>query len=150
MEIKLVLDNALLDEYAEYYFDNHTKARMRAIDKPRHPSINEWMIMKRPQMNALKQKWKEFIIWWIEKLEYTDLKLDSFDIIFTVFFDTKRRVDPDNQDPKFILDGFTASGFIVDDSSNHLHSLTLRCDYDKEWPRTEILITVLDDKEECL
>ena len=150
MEIKLILDNELLDEYAEYYFDHHPRARTRSIIKPRHPSINEWMIMKRPEMNMVKQRWKEFAIWWIDKLGYTDMQLDSFEMIITVFFDSKRRVDSDNQVPKFLLDGFTASGFIVDDSSHHLHSLTLRCDYDKEWPRTEILVRDFDDKEELL
>ena len=147
-EIKLILDNELLDEYAEYYFDHHPRATTRAIIKPRHPSMNEWMIMKRQQMNATKQKWKEFAVWWIEKLGYTNLKLDSFEIIITVFFDSRRRVDPDNQVPKFLLDGFSTSGFIVDDSSHHLHSLTLRCDYDNEWPRTEVLVKVLDETEE--
>ena len=28
--------------------------------------MNQWMIMKRPMMNALKQKWKDFIKYIIE------------------------------------------------------------------------------------
>lgn len=147
-EIKLILDDELLDEYAEYYFSLHPKALYRSIKKPRYPSVNEWMIMKRPEMNALKQKWKDFGVWWMNKMGYNDMKLDNFEMIITVYFDTRRRVDPDNQIPKGLLDSFTSAGFIVDDSSKHLHSLTLRCDYDKEWPRTEILIKVLDKKEE--
>lgn len=72
------------------------------------------------------------------------MKLDSFDIIITVFFDTKRRHDVDNQVPKFILDSFTESGFIVDDDEKHLHSLTLKTGYDKENPRTEIEVIIYD------
>ena len=88
-------------------------------------------------MNALKQRWKDFCIWWINDLGYENLKLDDLNITITVFFNTKRRHDVDNQVPKFILDGFTESGFIVDDDEKHLHSLTIKTGYDKENPRTE-------------
>lgn len=55
-------------------------------------------------------------------------QLDDFDLIVTVFFNTKRRHDVDNQIPKFILDGLTEAGAIVDDDEKHLHSLTLKPD----------------------
>ena len=64
-------------------------------------------------------------------------QLDNFDVVMTVFFNTKRRVDCDNYSRKFILDGLTESGFIVDDDGKHLRSLTIKTDYDKEHPRTE-------------
>ena len=91
-------------------------------------------------MNALKQKWKDFGVWWLTILGYKDMKLDSFDIVETVYFNSKRRHDVDNQVPKFLLDSFTEAGFIVDDDEKHLHSLTLKTAYDKENPRTEIEI----------
>ena len=95
-------------------------------------------------MNALKQKWKLFGCWLIKSLRYNDMKLDNFDIIITVYFDTKRRHDVDNQVPKFLLDSFTESGFIVDDDEKHLHTLTLKTGYDKENPRTEIEVIIND------
>lgn len=140
--IKLVLDNNVLDLYNKYYFLLHPRAKKKPIEQPYHPSINTWCILPRIQMNALKQKWKDFICWWIKFLKYEDMKLDSFDITITVFFNTKRRHDVDNQVPKFILDGFSESGFIIDDDEKHLHSLTLKTDYDKENPRTEIELFV--------
>lgn len=97
-------------------------------------------------MNALKQQWKTFGIWWIESLGYQNMKLDNFDIDITVYFSTKRRHDVDNQVPKFLLDSFSESGFIIDDDEKHLHSLTLRTGYDKENPRTEI--TIINKSEE--
>ena len=96
--------------------------------------------MQRPQMNVLIQKWKDFCIWWINSLGYNDMKLTEFEMIFTTYMPTRRRIDPDNTIPKFILDGFTESGFIVDDDGSHLKSLTLKTGYDKENPRTEIEI----------
>ncbi|WP_337935038.1 hypothetical protein [Jutongia sp.] len=132
----------MVDQYNQYYFKLHPKAKKYQIDKPRHPSINQWCILPRIQMNALKQKWKAFGCWLIDQLGYTDKHLESFDIEYIVYFDTKRRHDVDNQIPKFLLDSFTESGFIVDDDEKHLHSLTLKTGYDKQNPRTEIIITI--------
>lgn len=92
-------------------------------------------------MNDLKQKWKDFAIWLVKKNGLEGKKLECFDMKFITYMPTKRRIDPDNTVPKFILDGFTESGFIVDDDSLHLKSLTLCADYDKDFPRTEIFIT---------
>ena len=142
--IKLILDNKVLERYNTYYFLEHPRAKKKPIEKPYHPSINTWCILPRIQMNALKQKWKDFVCFWMKLEKLENKKLDSFDITITVFFDTKRRHDVDNQVPKFILDGFTEVGFIVDDDEKHLHSLTLKTGYDKENPRTEIEVFIKD------
>lgn len=139
-EIKLIIDEDTLSKYEEYYFKLHPRAKKKPIEHPYHESINKWMIMKRPMMNALKQKWKDFIVWFIEYGGYTNLHINECEMIFTTYFKTKIRHDCDNTVPKFILDGLPESGFIIDDDSKHIKSLTLKCDYDKERPRTEILI----------
>ena len=140
--IVLTLDNSVLDKYNKYYFAKHPKATKIPIEHPYHPSINVWCILPRIQMNVLKQKWKDFVCWWIKSEKLNNKNLDSFDITITVFFNVKRRHDVDNQVPKFILDGFTESGFIVDDDEKHLHSLTIKTGYDKNNPRTEIEILI--------
>lgn len=142
--ILLILDNSVLEKYNTYYFKLHPKAKKIPIEKPQHPSINQWCILPRIQMNALKQKWKDFGCWWIRDLGLQDLMLDDFEMVFTTYFNTKRRHDVDNLSPKFLLDAFTESGFIVDDDEKHLHSLTLKTGYDKENPRTEIFIKILN------
>ncbi len=53
-----------------------------------------------------------------------------------------QKADCDNMSPKFIIDGLVESGFIIDDDYKHMHSLTLRVGYDKEHPRTEMLIHI--------
>ncbi len=146
-EIKLILDDALLDEYTEYYFKKHPRARKKPIEKPRHPSMNQWMILPRIQMNALKQKWKDFGVWWMDKLGYRDLMLDNFEIEEIVYMDTRRRTDIDNYTMKFLHDSLTEAGFIVDDDSKHFKKLTMKVDYDKEHPRTEIIVRILDKEE---
>lgn len=143
-EINLVINNDIIIEYEKYYFRNHPKAHKKPIANPYHESINVWMIMKRPIMNSLKQRWKDFICWFIDNQGYSNLHLDKCDIKVKTFYKTNRRHDVDNSVIKFILDGFVESGFIVDDDSNHITSLLLECYVDKNNPRTEIKVILHD------
>lgn len=100
--------------------------------------------MKRPMMNALKQRWKDFICWLINSQGYSNLHIDKCDIKVKTFYKTNRRHDVDNSVIKFILDGFSESGFIIDDDSKHVKSLLLECFVDKNNPRTEIEVIIND------
>lgn len=142
-EIKLVLDQSVLDRYNEYYFKKHPRRRKAPISRPIHESINKWMILNRMAMNDLKQNWCDFGQWWINDLGYNDMNLDKFNMHFTSYMPTKRRSDPDNMVPKFILDSFVITGFISDDDGKHLKTLSLSTDYDNKNPRTEIIIEIL-------
>ena len=140
--IKLVINNAALEDYEKVYFAKHPRAKKKPIAHPYHESINQWMIMKRPQMNALKQRWKEFIAWFIENSEYKDTHIEQCELRFITYYGTARRHDIDNGCPKFILDGLCENGFIIDDGSKHITSLTMQCFVDTENPRTEIEVYV--------
>ena len=141
-KVVLVIDNDTLEKYTQYYFTLHPKARKKPIPNPYHESINKWMIMRRPQMNALKQKWKDFMIWLVVENGYDDMYVDKCAATFKTFYNSSRRHDIDNSVPKFILDGLCESNFINDDDSNHILKLTLECYVDKNNPRTEIYIDV--------
>lgn len=147
--IKLVFDENTLAEYENYYFSIHTKAKKKPISQPYHESINVWMILKRPMMNALKQRWKQFIIWFVDSKGYTNLHIDKCKMEFKTYYPNHRRHDTDNSVPKFIIDGLCDSGFIVDDDSTHLESLLLECYVDVDHPRTEIIVKniSLEEKE---
>lgn len=139
-QIILTIDNSILEKYNSYYFKKYPKRKKKPIESPTHPSINKWMIMRRPMMNALKQVYKEFIVWFVEEQGLTNKKINKCTMTFISYFKTKIRKDCDNTVPKFILDGMADAQLIVDDDSLHLTSLTLQCGYDKENPRTEIII----------
>ena len=144
--LNITIDNDILEKYNKYYFRKYPKRKKTPIPRPIHPSINQWMILQRPAMNNLKQTWKEFIEWLIKDLGYQDMKIDKYEMTFVTYMPTRRRSDPDNMSPKFIMDGFTEAGFIIDDDGQHLKALTLKTDYDKEHPRTEIYVTILDNE----
>lgn len=140
--IKLMFDNNTLSKYEEYYFSLHKRATKKPIAKPYHESINKWMIMKRPMMNALKRKWKDFIVWFIESQGYSNLRIDKCEIVFNTVYETHRRHDNDNSCPKFIIDGLVESGFLIDDDSKHLILLSLKSSVDEIHPRTEIYVKI--------
>lgn len=136
---KIEINRDTVDQYNKYYFSQHPRASKLQITKPIHPSINEWTILPRIQMNALKQKWKAFGYWIIKQYGYENLKLGNVDVVICLYFGTKRRHDIDNYTLKFLNDAFVESGFIVDDDDKHIRSVLVSTDYDKENPRTEII-----------
>ena len=103
--------------------------------------------MKRPMMNALKQRWKDFIRWFVEKQGYSNLRIEKCEVHQKIYYPTGRRHDNDNTTPKFILDGLVDGGMIVDDDSSHIVKLTLECAVDNERPRTELYIKILNNNE---
>lgn len=141
-KIRMEINEAVLQRYNDFYFSQHPRAKNAPIKRPCHESINVWMIMPRPQMNALKQRWKEFITWFVEDQGYSNLLIEKCEMTFTVYYPTKMRHDVDNCVPKFILDGFVQSGFLVDDDSRHLTKLTLECVTDAAKPKTVITVNV--------
>jgi len=141
-KIKLTINNETLSDYEKFYFEKHPRAHKKPIPYPYHESINVWMIMHRPEMNAWKQKWKDFIVWYIDQQGYTNLRIEKCELRFAVYYPNNRRHDVDNSCPKAILDGLVESGFIVDDDSVHLTRLTLECFVDIKNPRTEITVCV--------
>lgn len=140
--IKLVIDNKVLDTYTAEYFKEHPRARKPPIKQPYHESMNVWMIMKRPAMNALKGRWKTFIKWFVEHKGYTNLGIDQCELEFVTYYGNNRDHDIDNSTPKFIIDGLRDSGMIVDDNSKHITKLSLECFNDVSYPRTEIYFNI--------
>lgn len=139
-DIFLTIDNSVLDEYNKYYFSIHTKAKNVPIKQPYHPSINEWMIMKRPMMNCLKGKWKDFISWFVCSKGYSNLHIQECELEFITYYGNNRTHDVDNTTPKFIIDGLVVGGMLESDDMNHVKKLILSCGENDGYPRTEIII----------
>ena len=60
-------------------------------------------------------------------------------VTITYYFGDRRRHDADNYAGKYLLDGLTKAGVIVDDDLKHI-TTTIVGEYDKANPRTEILV----------
>ena len=62
------------------------------------------------------------------------------DVVIMYYFPKRNRHDPDNYCGKFLLDGLTKAGVIVDDDMDHIR-LHIGGNYDRKNPRTVITIT---------
>ena len=144
MEYKIISNQETLDKYYnEYYFKKYKKRKKRIIEKPWHPSLNKWIILRRPSMNNLKQQWKEYGVWLINYYGLANLNIEKCIITFKYYMPTKRRADNDNMTPKFFLDAMVESELIKDDSYFIVNPLILWLGYDKNNPRMEIHIKEL-------
>lgn len=59
------------------------------------------------------------------------------------YFKDRRRHDPSNYD-KFVLDGLVEANVITDDNYSVITEFTTKGDYDKDNPRTEIIIDIIE------
>lgn len=84
-----------------------------------------------------KKQWQVFCAVYCRPKPETPIK--KCVVRITYFFRTRQRHDPDNYNGKFILDGLREAGIIEDDSFKNVE-LQLCGSYDKENPRTEIII----------
>ena len=62
----------------------------------------------------------------------------------TYYFKDKRRHDPSNYD-KILMDCLVEANIIVDDNYGVITEFTTKGSYDKEKPRTEIIIDILEE-----
>ena len=97
-----------------------------------------------PYDERIKTEMERFynMVYWKPRLY--NLLIENCEMKFITYYKTNRRHDVDAACPKFILDGFAESGFIIDDDNKHLTKLTLECSVDKDNPRTEIDIIIHD------
>ena len=142
MEIKITIDNNVLDEYRKYYFDKYPKRRVAPIKKPIPPSFNYFTSIKRIVQHSLKQKYKEFSIWLASYYDIANLNLNKAEFEYTFFFPDHRRRDFDNLllTPKLINDGLVIANVLVDDNGENLLLKFNPFQYDKSNPRVEIIV----------
>jgi hypothetical protein len=172
--ISIEFNQELLEEWTKIYFKKHPRAKNKPINSPVHESLNIWTIMRRPMANSLKQKWKDFGKFVIEKNGLLDLGIKKCKckyIAHKSYVNSKRRMDCDNIVPKFILDSLTSecTGVLVDDSCDCIEELTIKiiqeknikdyseiilydCEYDKElmFKTREIELNKIRKKEQTM
>ena len=147
----------LMEEYGEYYKKLKPKSKIHPLKAngkivnlaPYPLSLNITNNMEHPQRNAVKQKWSDFICWWVDKLGYANLGLNGIEMFVEFHFgDFRDRDIGDNYNLKFINDGFVKSGFIVDDNCKIIQKVQyVYKGVCKEFPRTVIRFVKLDDDE---
>lgn len=142
MEIKIIIDKNVIEEYRKYYFEKYPKRRVFPIKKIIPPSFNYFTSIKRIVQNTLKQQYKEFSVWLANYYNIADLNLNKAKITYTFFFKDHRRRDFDNLllTPKLINDGFVEAKVLMDDNGENLSIEFMPFQYDKENQRVEMIL----------
>lgn len=98
-------------------------------------------------MNHQKQIWKEFGEWLVDYNGLAGINIERCRIIIEYFFGDKRKRDLDNYSPKYLFDAFTSVGLLVDDDYTHIESLLIKAGVDKDNPRMQITISLLEGSD---
>ena len=101
------------------------------------PSLNRFAGRSNTwEYRAAKQEWTDAVAW-MAKMIAPPQPYQKARITITYFFATNARHDADNYAGKFLLDGLTKAGVIVDDDLKHI-TTTIKGEVDRKNPRTEI------------
>lgn len=105
------------------------------------PSLNQFAGRKNDRAyQAAKRDWTDRVLWTIKAKRLAPpepFKHAHVSIVY--YFPNRNRHDADNYSGKLFLDGLTRGGIIKDDDMRHI-TTTISGDYDKEHPRTLIMV----------
>lgn len=105
------------------------------------PSLNRFAGRENTwQYREEKKHWTDAVMWMAKSAKGRPKQpFEKAVVMITYYFSDRRRHDADNYAGKFLLDGLTKAGIIVDDDLQHISTI-IRGDYDRENPRTEISV----------
>lgn len=142
-ELKIIIDKPTVEEYRKVYFKKYPKRKKFPIEAPIPPSLNKFIVWRRPRQNSVKQNWKELIEF--IAYEYYGMMIEDCELEFLFTFGDKRRRDLDNYistSAKLLQDGLTDAegiGMIVDDDYFHIHRISASARYEKGVTQLEII-----------
>ena len=90
-DICIIIDQELIDEYADLYFKVHKKARKKPIPHPYHPSLNSWTHLSNAASNSEKIKWSVFIDWVLDKYDLKFRDINKCTIDYKTFYKSNTR-----------------------------------------------------------
>ena len=150
--VVVTFNKQMIDDYTESYFKEFPKRKklpLEFLGKKRLGQLPSWnRVINCPNrivQNQWKQELSDYTSYIIKELELIDLKLDKCIVVAKQFQPTKAKSDSDNIYLKSSLDAFVKNGVLIEDNYTVLNPCILSTFYDKENPRTEIIIYPIYD-----
>lgn len=104
------------------------------------PSLNKFAGRQNAwDYRAAKSHWTT-LVWAAAQKQRPKAPYNKALVRITYYFPTAARHDADNYAGKFLLDGLTKAGIIVDDDLRHITTV-IRGELDRKNPHTEIEVT---------
>jgi len=149
-----------MKEYEEYYFKKNPRCRKsyfknnwknKKIKKVKYLytvlSLNDLLPINSMVYSSLKKQWGDFGEWLASYYKLSNLNLENAVVEYRIFNETKIRKDCDNYSAKILNDGlFSKSGMFKDDSYYFINPFISGMEYNKDNPRTEIRISIIDEE----
>jgi len=116
---------------------------VRIVLKGVPPSINKFAGRENArEYRDEKKRWTDAVMW-VASAQRPKEPYRRADVKILYYFPTRGRRDPDNYAGKFLLDGLTHAGIIVDDDFAHIR-LGVAGAVDREEPRTVITVEEIE------
>lgn len=150
--VVITFNKQMIDDYTESYFKqfpNRKKLPLEFLGKKRLGLLPSWnRVINCPNrivQNQWKQELSEYTTYILEQLGVKNLNVDKCMIVAKQFQPTKAKSDSDNIYLKSSLDALVKNGVLIEDNYTVLNPCILSTFYDKENPRTEIIIYPIYD-----
>lgn len=110
------------------------------------PSLNKTAGRKNVwEYRKAKEEWTSAVQWACKaSKERPKTPYEKAVVEITYYFPTHARHDADNYAGKFLMDGLTKAGVIIDDDLKHITTI-IRGAHDKNDPRTEITVRAVEE-----
>jgi len=157
----IIIDRDIMKEYDEMYFEKNPRSRkswfknnwknkkIKRVDYLYSPlSLNQLLPIDSMAYGNLKKKWGDLGLFLAEKYNISNKNYKNAVVEYRVFSETRAKKDIDNLigASKILNDClFVKSGAFEDDNYTLLNPFIGSAEYDKNYPRTEIRISIIDE-----
>lgn len=145
--ITLTFNKESYDKYTKHYrrvYPNRKKMPLSWTRKTPNGQLVSWNRFinspNRIMQNQWKQEFADYTKFILEDSGLNDLGIERCAIIVRQYNGTKAKSDSDNIMIKASLDAMVKCNVIIEDNYTVLNPVILYTDYDKENPRTEIIL----------
>jgi hypothetical protein len=158
-KIVITIDRELIRKYNEQYFEEYPKRKKSFFmnnwkSKKKKPkelysvlSLNDLLPINSMSYSNLKSQWGDLGVWVAKEHNLLNKNIENCIVEYRIFSENLAHKDCDNSigGSKLLNDGlFVSSNMMTDDNYSHINPFIGGIEYDKEHPRLEIRITVIN------
>lgn len=143
----ITFNSETLQAYTEHYFRSNPKRKKAPLDwagKKRTGQLVSWNRLincpNRIMQNQWKQEFADYTKYILHQQGLVGKRIERCAVTIRQFNGTRAHSDTDNLMAKASIDAMVKEGFLVEDNYTVVNPVMLTTEYDKENPRSEIII----------
>lgn len=151
--VRISFNEQTLRDYTEHYFKCNPKRKKPPLDwagKKRNGQLVSWNRFinspNRIMQNQWKQEFSDYTTFVLNKQGIEPLGINKCAILVKQYQPTRAKSDSDNIMCKATLDSMVKFGLLEEDNYTVVNPVVLVTGYDKDNPRTEFIIFIIDEE----